>query len=92
MPLRRRTLADGGKVYFEDGALTQFAIDPDTATRLFDNPVNGGQSQARSLPRSLVVKKGSKRCAWVSGRHTHSRIAYRQHDVGTRLHRGRLPA
>jgi hypothetical protein len=54
-------LVDPGKIDLEGCPAIRFAVDPDVASTLFDDSVDGRESQASALANFfLVVKKGSK--------------------------------
>ena len=57
---------DAGQVDLERRAVAQLGISPDVAAALVDDPVDRRQTESRPLPRSFVVKNGSKRCESVS--------------------------
>src|SRR5690242_2665469 len=53
-------LVDAREIYFKDGALIQFTVDPDVATALLYDAVNCRQAKAGALSEFFCCEKGIK--------------------------------
>src|SRR6202453_1071318 len=73
-----------GKVDLKFRAFADFALEPDIAAALLDDPVNRRQTQARSF---ALLLRSVKRLEYVGlhfGAHSRAGVAYLQHHVWPR--------
>ena len=82
--------SEAGQVDLEARAC-RFAVDPDVAAALLDDPVDGRESEAGPGPIGLVVKNGSKMRAIVSASMP-TGVADREHRVAARACASGWPA
>src|SRR6185437_8043717 len=86
---RQLRLGDARKIKFKGAALARLAIDPDEASALLDDAVDGGKSQAGAL-WPLGGKEGLEDVRLRVRIHAAAGIGDGEHYVVARRHRGAL--
>ena len=69
-----------GKIEFEGGSLPGLAVNENLATALFDDAVDGGQSQARPLAQFLGGEKRLEDARYRGFVHAGAGVAYGQEE------------
>src|SRR5438445_1043061 len=88
---RRHIFVHTGQVNLKRGALSWFAVDPDIATALFDNAIDGCQSKTRAFADLFGGKERFENPGYRLGVHSDTRIRNSKHDIASRFGAGVVP-